>query len=256
VGHWSTFFVEYMWDKWLWVSVIHEHCGWILIYGDFSSQWFWDPTLIPSSCFGFSLLLCSCTGLISILYARAMKPIYNSEACFGPKKYNTSVYDLPNSSESSQCNFYYPSESFLAELLCSSSQLRHTTKSSYIQATTWGTDTANQRGGWMGANKKIFSKEMKAPTRRTRAASNTRLRLTTQIDQVHVATRVLLNLGTNFQPHRPENAAEHQPWVHWATPVRPVSTIGQTGPCWWDLTTFTERLHTGQAGETHRSDRS
>jgi hypothetical protein len=147
VGHWSTFFVEYMWDKWLWVSVIHEHCGWILIYGDFSSQWFWDPTLIPSSCFGFSLLLCSCTGLISILYARAMKPIYNSEACFGPKKYSTSVYDLPNSSESSQCNFYYPSESFLAELLRSSSQLRHTTKSSYIQATTWRTDTANQRGG-------------------------------------------------------------------------------------------------------------
>jgi hypothetical protein len=44
--------------------------------------------------------------------------------------------------------------------------------------------------------------------------SNTRLRLTTQIGQVHVATGVLLNLGTNFQPHRPENAAEHQPRVH------------------------------------------
>jgi hypothetical protein len=41
-------------------------------------------------------------------------------------------------------------------------------------------------------------------------ASNTRLRLTTQVGQIHVATGVLLNLGTNFQPYRPENAAEHQ----------------------------------------------
>jgi hypothetical protein len=30
----------------------------------------------------------------------------------------------------------------------------------------------------------------------------------------------------------------------------------QTGPCWWNLATSTERLHTGQAGATHRSDRS
>jgi hypothetical protein len=45
---------------------------------------------------------------------------------------------------------------------------------------------------------------------KTNTASNTRLRLTTQIGQVHVATGVLLNLGTNFQPHRLENAAEHQ----------------------------------------------
>jgi hypothetical protein len=50
-------------------------------------------------------------------------------------------------------------------------------------------------------------------------ASNTRLRLTTQIGHVHVATRVLLNLGTNFQPLTPENAAEHQPRVHLPTPV-------------------------------------
>jgi hypothetical protein len=46
---------------------------------------------------------------------------------------------------------------------------------------------------------------------KTNTASNTCLRLTTQ---VHIATRVLLNLGTNFQPHKPENAAEHQPRVH------------------------------------------
>jgi hypothetical protein len=41
-------------------------------------------------------------------------------------------------------------------------------------------------------------------------ASNTHLRLTTQVGQVHAATEVLLNPGINSQPHRPENAAEHQ----------------------------------------------
>jgi negative regulator of sigma E activity len=65
---------------------------------------------------------------------------------------------------------------------------------------------------------------------KTDTASNTRLRLTTQIGQVHVATRVLLNLGTNIQPYRPENAAEHQT----SSPV----------------------TNTGQTGEHHRSDRS
>jgi negative regulator of sigma E activity len=61
-------------------------------------------------------------------------------------------------------------------------------------------------------------------------ASNTRLRLTTQVGQVHVATGVLLNLGTNFQPHRPENAAEHQ--------------------------TSSPLTKTSQTSEHHRSDRS
>jgi hypothetical protein len=40
-------------------------------------------------------------------------------------------------------------------------------------------------------------------------ASYTRLRLTTQVGQAHVATGVPLNLGTNTQPSDP-NAAEHQ----------------------------------------------
>jgi hypothetical protein len=40
-------------------------------------------------------------------------------------------------------------------------------------------------------------------------ASNTCLRLTTQVGQAHAATEVLLDLGTNSQPNRPENAAEH-----------------------------------------------
>jgi hypothetical protein len=65
---------------------------------------------------------------------------------------------------------------------------------------------------------------------KTNTASNTRLQLTTQIGQVHMATGVLLNPGTNFQPHRPENAAEHQ--------------------------TSSPLSNTGQTGEHHRSDRS
>jgi hypothetical protein len=40
--------------------------------------------------------------------------------------------------------------------------------------------------------------------------SNTRLRLTTKVLQAHATTGVLLDLGTNSQPHRPENAAEHK----------------------------------------------
>jgi hypothetical protein len=39
---------------------------------------------------------------------------------------------------------------------------------------------------------------------KTNSASNTRLRLTTQVGQVHAATEVLLNLGTNSQLHGPE----------------------------------------------------
>jgi hypothetical protein len=61
-------------------------------------------------------------------------------------------------------------------------------------------------------------------------ASNTRLRLTTQVGQDHATTGVLPDLGTNNQPHRPENAAEHKPRA---------------------LLTYT-----GQAGEHHRPDRS
>jgi hypothetical protein len=63
---------------------------------------------------------------------------------------------------------------------------------------------------------------------KTNTASNTRLRFTTQVGQIHVATGVLLNLGTNFQPYRPEDAAEHQ----------------------------TSSPLTGQTGEHHQSDRS
>jgi hypothetical protein len=61
-------------------------------------------------------------------------------------------------------------------------------------------------------------------------ASNTRVRLTSRVGQAHVATGVLLDLGTNSQPQRPENAAEHK--------------------------TRASLTYTGQAGEHHLSDRS
>jgi hypothetical protein len=60
--------------------------------------------------------------------------------------------------------------------------------------------------------------------------SNTYLQLTTQVGQAHAATGVLLDLGTNPQPHGPENAAKHK--------------------------TRVSLTYTGQAGEHHRSDRS
>jgi hypothetical protein len=61
-------------------------------------------------------------------------------------------------------------------------------------------------------------------------ASNTRLQLTTQVGKAHAATRALLDLGTNSQPHRPKNAAEHK--------------------------TRVSLTYTGQASEHHRPDRS
>jgi hypothetical protein len=41
-------------------------------------------------------------------------------------------------------------------------------------------------------------------------ASNTSLRLTTQVSQDHTATGVLHALGTKNELHGPENAAAHQ----------------------------------------------
>jgi hypothetical protein len=46
-----------------------------------------------------------------------------------------------------------------------------------------------------------------------------------QVGQAHVATGVLLDLGTNSQPHRPENVAEHDTRAS-------LTYTGQTGPCW------------------------
>jgi hypothetical protein len=63
-------------------------------------------------------------------------------------------------------------------------------------------------------------------------ASNTRLRLTTQVGQAHVATGVPLDLGTNTQHSDPRTQRNTKPRVSRPTPVRPVSTTGQTGPYW------------------------
>jgi hypothetical protein len=80
----------------------------------------------------------------------------------------------------------------------------------------------------MGADKILL--EGDGGSNKMNTASNTRLQLTTQVGQDHAATRVLLDLGTNNQPHRPENAAEHKPRA---------------------LLTYT-----GQAGEHHQLDQS
>jgi hypothetical protein len=93
----------------------------------------------------------------------------------------------------------------------------------------WRTDMANQRGGSEWEPIKILL-EGDGDSNKTNSASNTRLRLTTQVGLVHAATEVLLNLGTNSQPHRPENGAEHP------------NSSPQT--------------NTGQTGEHHRLDRS
>jgi hypothetical protein len=60
----------------------------------------------------------------------------------------------------------------------------------------------------MGADKILL--EGHRGSNKMNTASNTRPRLTTQVGQDHAATGMLLALGTNNQPHGPENAVEHQ----------------------------------------------
>jgi hypothetical protein len=69
------------------------------------------------------------------------------------------------------------------------------------------TDTANQRGGSEWELIKILL-EGDGNSNKMNTASNTRLRLTTKVGQVHVATEVPLDLGTNTPPSDPRNAAE------------------------------------------------
>jgi hypothetical protein len=75
---------------------------------------------------------------------------------------------------------------------------------------------------------------------KTNPASNTHLRLTTQVGQAHVATEVLLDLGTNKQPSEPKHTNTHSGNLHglllvlhrsdrWPAPVRPVDNAGQAG---------------------------
>jgi hypothetical protein len=73
---------------------------------------------------------------------------------------------------------------------------------------------------------------------KTNTASKTRLRLTNQVGQVHAATEVLLDLGTNKQPPEPKHTNTHSgnlhgllPMLHrsdrWPAPVRPVGRASQ-----------------------------
>jgi hypothetical protein len=105
------------------------------------------------------------------------------------------------------------------------------------------TDTTNQRGGSEWEPIKILL-EGDEDSNKTNTASNTRLRLTTQVGQAHVATGVPLDLGTNKQPSEPKHTDTHSGNLHgllplphqsdrWparvrpVTPVRPVDNTGQ-----------------------------
>jgi hypothetical protein len=120
----------------------------------------------------------------------------------------------------------------------------------------WRTDTANQRGReWMGADKNSSRRKWKlqqdehgfqhmSPTHYPSWPS----------PRSHWSATGPRNQHTH--PSDPRTQRNTKPRVYWPTPVRPVSTTGQTGPCWWNWATFTKWLRTGQTGETHRSDRS
>jgi hypothetical protein len=109
----------------------------------------------------------------------------------------------------------------------------------------WRTDTANQRWGSEWEPIKILL-EGDGDSNKTNTASNTRLRLTTQVCQSHAATGVLLDLETNKQPSEPKHTNTHSRNLHgslrvlhrsdwWpapvrpVTPVRPVDRVGQAG---------------------------
>jgi hypothetical protein len=94
---------------------------------------------------------------------------------------------------------------------------------------------------------------------KTNTASNTRLRLTTQVGQAHTATGVLLDLGTNKQPSEPKHTKTHSGNLHgllsvlhrsdrWlapvkpVTPVRPVDSAGQAGGYSRRTTSISESL--------------
>jgi hypothetical protein len=80
----------------------------------------------------------------------------------------------------------------------------------------------------MGADKILL--EGDGGSNNTNTASNTRLQLTTPVGQAHAATVVLLDLGTNSQPQRPENVVEHNTRASLTYTIRSVNTTGWTGP--------------------------
>jgi hypothetical protein len=93
----------------------------------------------------------------------------------------------------------------------------------------------NQRGGSEWEPIKILL-EGDGDSNKTNTTFNTRLRLTTQVGQGHVATGVLQNLGNNKQPSDPKLTNTHNRNLHgllhvlhrsdrWPVPVRLVTTI-------------------------------
>jgi hypothetical protein len=122
----------------------------------------------------------------------------------------------------------------------------------------WRIDTANQRGGRQWEPIKILL-EGDGNSNKTNTASNTRLWLTTQVSQAHVATGVPLDLGTNTQPFEPKHTNTHSGNLHgllpvlhlpdrWPAPVRPVILVrpvdraGQAGGYSSRKTTVPESL--------------
>jgi hypothetical protein len=94
---------------------------------------------------------------------------------------------------------------------------------------------ANQRGGSEWEPIKILL-EGDRNYNKTNTASNTRLRLTTQVGQAHVAAGVPLDLETNTQPSEPKHTNTHSGNLHgllpvlhrsdrWPAPVRPVTPV-------------------------------
>jgi hypothetical protein len=93
----------------------------------------------------------------------------------------------------------------------------------------------------MGADKILLERDV--DSNKTNTASNTCLRLTTQVGQVHAAIGVLLDLGTNKQSFKPEHTNSHSGNLHgllpvlhrshrWPVPVRPatpVSSVDRAG---------------------------
>jgi hypothetical protein len=110
----------------------------------------------------------------------------------------------------------------------------------------------NQRGGSEWVLIKILL-EGDGDSNKTNTASNTRLRLTTQVGQVHTSTEVLLDLRTNNQPFEPKHTNTHSRNLHdllpvlhrsdrWPAPVRPVESAGQAGGYSSRITSVPESL--------------
>jgi hypothetical protein len=96
-----------------------------------------------------------------------------------------------------------------------------------------------ERGGSEWEPIKILLEE-DGDSSKTNTASNTRDLLTTQVGQVHVATEVLLDLGTNTQPSEPKHTNTQSGNLHgllpvlhrsnrWPAPVKPVDRAGHVG---------------------------